>query len=187
MLGFSCQGPRSGLHLRSHTSCPAHPARSTSSPVSSPGNPGAIPNPRPSSSGACSDAVVFSVLLLVVVGMSVSFDHAYTVAMAVGHPGTVKCVGAARRISPLDHLTGAADSGWVCSSIVVRILVPVSPHTVWRGSLPRNPGMVPRARSSVSTNNRGFRRAAPVHLKVWRSRWRSLSSASPDWTFTKPA
>jgi len=39
----------------------------------------------------------------------------------------------------------------------------------------------------AATNNRGFRRAAPVHLKVWRSRWRSLSSASPDSTFTKPA
>jgi len=60
-------------------------------------------------------------------------------------------------------------------------------RTVWRGSLPRNPGMVLRARSSVSTNNRGFRRAAPVHLELWRYRWRSLSNASPDSTCTKPA
>jgi hypothetical protein len=77
--------PGQDFHLRSQHPYLAHPipARSTNSPVSSPGNPGAIPNPRASSSRLSSNSVVVLLFcVLVLVGMTISFVHAYTL------PGT---------------------------------------------------------------------------------------------------
>ena len=97
-----------------------------------------------------------------VVGMSLLSSDTYTVVMAFGHPGTVKSRGAATVLSPLDAVRAAADPAGVCSSVVATFLVPSSPHTVWRGSLARNPGMVPSSPLLVSTSSRGSRRAAIV-------------------------
>src|SRR5579871_3992043 len=65
--------------------------------------------------------------LLVVEGMSVSFVHAYTVAMARGHPGNGEIEAGASVVSGLDGVAGASDAAGVCSSVVARILVPCEP------------------------------------------------------------
>ena len=87
-----CWIPPNGLQVRTHTSdlnvrARHTPARSTNSLRSSPGNPGAIPNPRaPSSAACCSSSVLvplFCVLLLVVVGIAISFARAYAVPRTI--------------------------------------------------------------------------------------------------------
>jgi hypothetical protein len=78
------RAPGQDFHLRSQHPYPAHPisTRSTISLRSSPGNPGAIPNPRASSSASRSNSVVLLFVVLILDGMTISFVHAYTL------PGT---------------------------------------------------------------------------------------------------
>jgi hypothetical protein len=92
---FSVGFPLSGPQVRTHTSdlirhALRTSARSTNSLRSSLGNPGAIPNPRASSSAACcSNSVLvlsFCVLLVVVVGKAISFALAYTVPRTLPDP-----------------------------------------------------------------------------------------------------
>jgi hypothetical protein len=75
----------------------------------------AIPNPKPSSPGACSS----SVLLLVFVGMSVSIVHAYTVGRTLPEPAPASWTVVCRRGPPAARLALTLSGSPVASGRLV--------------------------------------------------------------------